>query len=43
MSDDNATLVITDIQAALKASDKEAENKPACFIVVGGELNGTVL
>jgi two-component system cell cycle response regulator len=42
MSDDNATLVITDIQAALKASDKEAENKPACFIVVGGELNGTV-
>lgn len=42
MSDDNATLVITDIKAALAAADKEAESKPACFIVVGGELNGTI-
>lgn len=42
MSDDNATLVITDIKAALSAADKEAENKPACFLVVGGELNGTI-
>lgn len=42
MSDDNATLVITDIDAALSASDKEAENRPACFLVVGGELNGTI-
>ncbi len=41
MSDD-ATLVITDIKAALAASDKEAESKPACLLVVGGELNGTI-
>lgn len=42
MSDDNATLVITDIKAALAAADKEAESKPACLLVVGGELNGTI-
>lgn len=42
MSDDNATLVITDIRAALDASDLEAAEKPACFLVVGGELNGTI-
>lgn len=42
MSDDNATMVITDINAALASADKEAENKPACFLVVGGELNGTI-
>lgn len=42
MSDDNATLVITDIKAALAAAEKEAENKPACLLVVGGDLNGTL-
>ena len=43
MSDDsNATLVITDIKAALAAADKEAADKPACFLVVGGDLNGTI-
>jgi len=42
MSDDNATLVITDIKAALAAADKEAEAKPACLLVVGGDLNGTI-
>lgn len=42
MSDDNATVVISDIKAALEASDKEAESKPPCIIVVGGELNGTI-
>lgn len=42
MSDDNATLVITDIKAALAAADKEASDKPACFLVVGGDLNGTI-
>lgn len=41
MSDD-ATLVITDIKAALNAADEEAAEKPACFLVVGGELNGTI-
>ena len=42
MSDDNATLVITDIHAALSSSDNEAAEKPACFLVVGGDLNGTI-
>jgi diguanylate cyclase (GGDEF)-like protein len=42
MSDENATLVITDIKAALAAADKEAEAKPACLLVVGGDLNGTI-
>ncbi|MBD65636.1 MAG: GGDEF domain-containing protein [Halobacteriovoraceae bacterium] len=41
MSDD-ATLVITDIKAALNSADEEAAQKPACFLVVGGELNGTI-
>ncbi|MBT4791012.1 MAG: diguanylate cyclase [Halobacteriovoraceae bacterium] len=42
MSDDNATVVITDIHAALRSADNEAAEKPACFIVVGGDLNGTI-
>jgi len=42
MSDDNATLVITDIKAALAAADNEAADKAACFLVVGGDLNGTI-
>lgn len=42
MSDDNATLVITDIKAALEAADKEAAAKPACLLAVGGEINGTI-
>lgn len=42
MSDDNATLVITDIKAALNSADKEASEKSACFLVVGGDLNGTI-
>lgn len=41
-NDTNATLVITDIKAALEAADKEAQDKPACFLVVGGDLNGTL-
>jgi two-component system cell cycle response regulator len=42
MSDDNATVVIKDIKAALMASDNEAKTKPACLLVVGGELNGSL-
>ncbi len=42
MSDDNATVVIRDIKAALSASEKEAESKPACLLVVGGDLNGSI-
>lgn len=41
-NDENATLVITDIKAALAAADDEAAQKPACFLVVGGDLNGTI-
>lgn len=41
MSDD-ATLVLTDIKAALAAANKEAEDKPAALLVVGGDLNGTL-
>ncbi len=43
MSDDkNATVVITDIRKALAAADEEARQKPACLLVVGGELNGSI-
>ncbi len=43
MSDDkNATVVITDIRKALAAADDEAKQKPACLLVVGGELNGSI-
>ncbi|MFG1499848.1 GGDEF domain-containing protein [Halobacteriovorax sp. XZX-3] len=41
MSDD-ATLVLTDIKAALASANKEAEDKPAALLVVGGDLNGTL-
>ena len=39
---DEATVVLTDIKAALASADKEAEKKPAALLVVGGELNGTL-
>jgi two-component system, cell cycle response regulator len=43
MSDDsNSTVVITDIRKALAASEEEAKQKPACLLVVGGELNGSI-
>jgi two-component system cell cycle response regulator len=43
MSDDNnATVVITDIRKALAAAEDEAKQKPACLLVVGGELNGSI-
>lgn len=43
MSDDNnATVVITDIRKALAATEEEARQKPACLLVVGGELNGSI-
>lgn len=41
MSNDS-TLVITDIKAALAAAENEANQKHACLLVVGGELNGTI-
>jgi diguanylate cyclase (GGDEF)-like protein len=43
MSDDkNATVVITDIRKALNTAEEEAKQKPACLLVVGGELNGSI-
>ena len=42
MSDDNSTVVITDIRKALASSEEEAKQKPACLLVVGGELNGSI-
>jgi diguanylate cyclase (GGDEF)-like protein len=42
MSDSNATMVITDIKAALEASEREAAQKPACLLAVGGVINGTI-
>lgn len=42
MADDNTTVVITDIRSALSTSEKEAQDKPACLLVVGGELNGAI-
>ncbi len=41
MSDDS-TVVLTDIKAALASAEKEAEQKPAALLVVGGDLNGTI-
>jgi two-component system cell cycle response regulator len=42
MSNDDTTIVLTDIRAALEASEKEAQLKPAALLVVGGDLNGTL-
>lgn len=43
MSDDNnATVVITDIRKALSSLEEEAKQKPACLLVAGGELNGSI-
>lgn len=41
MSDD-ATIVLTDIKSALASAEKEAEQKSAALLVVGGELNGQI-
>lgn len=41
MSDDS-TIVITNIHEALNNAEEEAEQKPACLVVIGGELNGTI-
>lgn len=42
MGSDNSTIVITDIRKALAAAEDEAKQKPACLLVVGGELNGSI-
>ena len=42
MSTDDTTIVLTDIRAALQSSEKEAQQKPAALLVIGGDLNGTL-
>jgi two-component system cell cycle response regulator len=42
MSTDDTTIVLTDLRAALNASENEAQKKPAALLVVGGDLNGTL-
>jgi diguanylate cyclase (GGDEF)-like protein len=40
--EDFSTRDITNIREALSSSEKEAETLPACLVVMGGELNGTI-
>jgi len=42
MANDDSTVVLTDIKAALAAAENEASQKPAALLVVGGDLNGTI-
>jgi two-component system cell cycle response regulator len=43
MSDKNeTTIIITDIHNALETSDREAADRPAALLVVGGDLNGAL-
>ncbi len=42
MGQEDTTIVLTDIHKALAAADREAADRPACLLVVGGELNGTL-
>ncbi len=42
MANDDSTVVLTDIKAALAAAENEAAQKPAALLVVGGDLNGTI-
>lgn len=42
MSREDSTILITDIRAALQSAEKEAGEKPAALLVVGGDLNGTI-
>jgi two-component system cell cycle response regulator len=39
---DDSTIFLTNIKETLQATDKEAQNLPACLIIQGGELNGTI-
>ena len=41
-NDNENTYVITDINLALSASEKAANTLPACLLIIGGELNGTI-
>ena len=39
---EDTTTVFTDIKKALRASDGDAQEKNACLLAIGGELNGAV-
>lgn len=41
--DENSTVLITNIYDALNSHGDEALDRPACFLVVGGDLNGTII
>lgn len=38
----NETVVLTDINDALSSADREAYEKPAALLIVGGDLNGAI-
>lgn len=42
MGSDDSTILLTDIRSALQTAEKEAADKPAALLVVGGDLNGTL-
>lgn len=42
MPEDDTTIVLRDIKAALESAENEAQKKPAALLVVGGDLNGTI-
>lgn len=39
---DDSTILLTDISKTLKASDEAAKDRPACFLVLGGDINGAI-
>ncbi|MCY4644936.1 MAG: GGDEF domain-containing protein [Bacteriovoracales bacterium] len=41
-NNEDTTVVFTDINRTLKACDEEADEKNACLLAIGGELNGTI-
>lgn len=42
MTREDTTVVFTDIKEALASADREAAEKNACLLAIGGELNGTI-
>lgn len=42
MTREDTTVVFTDIREALASSEREAAEKNACLLAIGGELNGTI-
>ncbi|MCB9063315.1 MAG: GGDEF domain-containing protein [Halobacteriovoraceae bacterium] len=39
---EDSTIILTDIKSALSTAEREAEEKPAALLIVGGDLNGTM-